>query len=150
MPTYHKFRCLNPACGEIFNAWNNNAKCKKCNSIKVVDAEDRTKPYSFGNPGAGKRIDSTLNALAETHGLTDISNKDGKAVKHRSAPEPTFGYKNVMGYNVPIDGTCTTSSFQSSAKVGATPTVKIGNANVMSKVSARTLVKAKHEGKLPL
>lgn len=118
MPRVHRYECLNPNCPEpeyklaiprLFRAFNNSPKCIFCESYKVNDfgEEPNASPgpvleAPYASNGSAKYIDSALRSEADRLGVTNMSNKDGKAVK--SDQQGTYGTKRFYGTDVPLTG----------------------------------------------
>lgn len=166
MPMKHKYKCENPGCpgtGRIddtglFIALNApTPQCPCCRSMKVTDWGEssqfdkvgpvRSQNAHNGSPGAGQRIDGTLQRLADAYGLTDINNAGGKAAKGQSAPaKGKYGNFEIAGVSVPIDDKITTVSGSSSYTPFAVPTSKGKLPGARAIPRAMTEVIAEHKG----
>ena len=83
-----EYRCLD--CGEQFESSDSDPSCPTCSGIEA-EREFRTAPgYRSADTSFNDR---TVRDLAEHHGLSDVSNKDGQAVQRPAAtnvPAPSF------------------------------------------------------------
>ncbi len=119
MPAKHAYKCLNydrcPSYAKknlqpFFTAMNSpQPTCPHCGSIKLEDGGVARNIMSIS--GDTRRIDAGLKDIAAHHGLTNMSNKDGKAIKGTAAApaKGDFGAINVNGVNVPVDHNPTVS-----------------------------------------
>lgn len=87
MAIIREFRCND--CGKEFESMQpvEEVSCPVCSS-EEAEREFRTAP-GFKTPDSNF-TDKTIRGLAEHHGLSDISNKDGQAVKRPGANAGQF------------------------------------------------------------
>lgn len=121
MPEKHRYKCRNQNCTPpsglnhtgLFAAMNSpTPACPACESIKVEDWGSTDRPMGWiktqrAAPDAAwkaKNSDQNFRRIADRYGMTDMSNKDGKAVKaHKSDNSgPTV---NLGGIPVPLSAT---------------------------------------------
>lgn len=165
MPQCHKYKCLNPNCpGDgkrfstgLFLAMNDKPECPSCRAVKVEDWGEepygRPGPYVMsqahhGKPGAGKRIDNVLSGIAERHGYTDMSNKDGKFThsnQRQHTDKGKYGNLEVAGISVPINDTITTVAGPSGYKQSIAHGNKM-NPGAVQQMRGHTQVVAEHKG----
>lgn len=127
MPARHTYKCLNPRCKPAksrsitFVTMNSpQPTCPDCGSIKLEDWGEAHNVGFIG--GETRRIDAGLKDIASHHGLTNMSNKGGKAVKGSAAPaRGDYGYKDVMGVRVPVDHNPTVSRLPLTSKLKVKP-----------------------------
>jgi hypothetical protein len=95
-----------------------------------------------------KDVDQTLNRLAHSHDMTNISNTGGKAAKGGAIEAPTekgtYGNLNVGGFNVPINGDFKTMNFGTTAKVKSGVQSKV-NTSAGAALAPHTQVTARHK-----
>jgi hypothetical protein len=115
MPAKHRYRCLNPNCPSLtsktasltFVTMNSpQPTCPRCASIKLEDWGVATN-VMVGVDGGGKQSDANLRRIADRYGLTDMSNKDGRAVKS-AAPAAKGELGSITlpgGVQAPVDYT---------------------------------------------
>lgn len=120
MPAKRKYRCLNPdcpgsgkrSCTGLFVAMNApSPECPACGSMKLADWGEEphgregwcvTRAAAPGVADLVKHDDRTFRRIADRHGLTNMSNKDGKAIrvpKDVATGGPTH---NFNGIEVPV------------------------------------------------
>lgn len=128
MPSKHTYKCLNPRCKPsksrpiTFKAMNSpQPTCPDCGSIKLEDWGEAVNVMSVG--GETRRIDSELKSIASHHGMSNMSNKGGKAVKGgQVAAKGSYGSINVgNGVNVAVDHSPTVSRVPMTSKVAVKP-----------------------------
>ena len=143
--------CLNPRCGEVFDAWEANPPCPACGCLRVswVPAGGH-----IGKVAGG--VDSEFRSLADTFGLTDlVSAKRGEAAKviakqpqvdQRAQPAHTF----APGFScVPheTDAVCVPSinrvDFRAQTKVGS----MLPKSKIYPGVNTNTRIEATHRPK---
>ena len=156
MPARHRYKCLNPDCPSMTDAAKDmtfvalnmpQPTCPHCAAIRLEDWGEAVNIMGGVSP-ATKSNDAGLRALAGRHGLTDMSNRGGKAVKSTSSPtaagsEPTV---NVGGAAVPMSVAASAGcvNMPSMARKLTPPT---GSANVTQgpKIGAMTRVVGEHK-----
>lgn len=147
MPSRHRYKCLNPDCPSLlskarsltFITMNSpQPTCPMCGCIKLEDWGEAVE-MNVGS-GSVKRIDNTLNGLAKSYGMTDITNKDGGPAKTHKIPEQgKYGTKNYFGVDVPIGDKPVTvhgSSAYTAFKVEAGTKKLPGNRAIPTQVTA--------------
>lgn len=155
MPILHRFKCLNPNCpglkdkfsaGILFDAMTSpQPECPRCRCIKVEDW-GTPQGLNIGN-GSVKRMDATLQRMADQHGLTDINNTGGRAAKSHTPDkaEGKYGNLNIMGVEAPVNDSA-------SAAWGSTPYTAFNVPAARSKLPGNrstmpfTNVTAEHKG----
>lgn len=123
--------------------------CPHCSAIRLEDWGEAINIMG-GSSAATQNSDASLRALADRHGLTDMSNRGGKAIKANSPPpaassnEPTV---NVGGVAVPMSvaatGGCVNMPSMARKLTPATGTPSSTNA---PKIGSMTKVVAEHKG----
>lgn len=117
MASIRRYKCLNPSCTgatsqnytHIFGAMNNEAKCPACACIKLEDwgqgdslgwEKIRSASSSVHDMSAFNRTNDSIQEMADRGGLSNMTNKDGKAVLGaQSHSGPTVA---VGGIQVPM------------------------------------------------
>lgn len=116
MPAKHKFQCQNKFCNmALFVALTApTPACPKCGAISVKDFGDTTLDLGYFQlagggviTGKARQEEKSLRAVAESFGMTNMSNKGGKAVKS-AAVSPSGGPTvKVGGIDVPLSAAAT-------------------------------------------
>lgn len=156
MPAKHKFKCLNDNCNvRMFVSMTAPTPvCPKCRGIKTEDYGTTTydlgyhQTSSFGiGTGVLKQSDANLRRIADRYGLTDMSNKDGQAVKRPPKQQSTGEKVKLAGYEVPADaaGSCHRLGVTSKLKG---PQIQEVNPNISPMLKQNTRVVAEHKGKI--
>lgn len=116
MPSKHRYKCLNPNCPgytekvrtPIFISMNSpQPTCPQCGSIKVEDWGEAINPM-IGGQGGARQMDADMRQLADNLGMTNMSNKDGKAMKGGSATDAKGEMGHIRlpgGVTAPVDYT---------------------------------------------
>lgn len=114
MPSKHRYKCLNPNCPgyteksrtPIFIAMNSPLPaCPQCGCIKIEDWGEAMNPM-IGGQGGAKQMDADMRSLADNLGMTNLSNKDGRAMKggSQTAAKGEMGHiKLPGGVMAPVD-----------------------------------------------
>ena len=130
-------------------------ECAKCGSFKLREADygdvpetsNRADPMAFTSTSVARRDDATLRNLADTYGLSDMSNAGGRAVKQPSPTQGEYGVKEYFGVKCPIGKSITTVSGGTGVSVGAKPgAIFAGQAAAPGRVAAMSEVVAEHRG----
>lgn len=120
MPSRHRYKCLNPDCPSMTDARKSmtfvamNSPHPNCPHCRCMKLEDWGEAINIGvadsiTHALNQGTDNNLQRIADRYGLSDMSNKDGQAVK-RAAPTPAVDPKGdpaklvtVGGYQVSAD-----------------------------------------------
>lgn len=157
----HKYKCLNEncpgsgkrGCTGLFIADAMLPECPACGSLKLEDWGDaigregwiRVSSNSYGDPGASQGIDHELRKIADRHGLTDMSNKDGKPIRGAPQANMTGPTQKFAGIDIPMDaagGACI-----SLPQLAQPLKEKLGiNNNASPMLGSMTKVVAEHKG----
>lgn len=135
---------------------NNMPECSKCHSFKLSECDyggapkvsNRADPQAFTNSSVAKRDEATIRNLADSYGMTDISNKGGRAAKGAPAPaQGKYGVKDYFGVPCPIGDSPVTVSGGTTIPIGAQPGVKFaGQGAVPGRIADMSQVVAEHKG----
>lgn len=158
MPAKHKYKCLNPECGgTLFIAMNSPAPaCPRCDSIKSENWGQDNGPLGIyrsmragptGLSETTRHTDSTIQHMADRYGLSDISNKDGKAAKGRAMPAPTGPMVKVGGYEVSADAAAAGACTRLPMTVPLKAAINSANSAKSPMLGGMTRVVAEHKGR---
>jgi hypothetical protein len=110
MPARHRYKCLNPNCPSMtdkrkpmtFDAMNSPMPtCPHCASRRVQDWGEAIN-HMGGLSDNTKNSDRNFRNVADRYGLTNMDNKDGRAVKRPHVSPPTQGPSvKIGGIEVP-------------------------------------------------
>lgn len=163
MPAKHKYKCLNKNCSvSLFVAMTSpSPSCPKCGAVTTYDLGEtaydlgyfqRTNFANQSNSSAAREVvkqsDANLRRIADKYGLTDMDNKDGKAVKRAAPPSPAGAKVKLGGFEVDANAASMAGCqrLPVTAKL-AGPQIKEVNTNSSPMLKKMTRVAYEHKAK---